>query len=742
VIVTLAVGIGANAGMFAAVSAVLLHPLPFAQPERLAVLWAADRGHAGQQVEVSFGDFLEWQRRSKTFQSFAALSSVNLDVALTGDGRPQQIEGMLTSAGFFDVLGARAALGRVPGADEVEHGGRFLGVISHRLWRTRYHSDPHIAGRTITADHGPVTIIGVMPADFDFPHNVDLWYPAPSAILSRDLALGVYRVIGRLAPGRTLAESRAEMESIARAIDARRGLGVRVEPFEAAIYGGSRAALWALMGAVGLLLFAACVNAANLLLSRAQARRNEMRLRAALGTGRGRLIRQVLTESLPSAVLSWGLGLLLAHYGLGVLVALAPKDIPRILEAGISPQVVIYSGLLTLLVVLLFALPAALEDGAPRKWMRNRLRPFFAVGQVAVSVVLISGAWSLARGFVERGRVDPGFRRDRVISFRLTLSRQEHASQDARKRFYRDVLERLRRTPGVESAAAVLLRPLAGTVGWDTAFTVEGQSAEEAKRTPSANYEAISPDYFRTMRIGWAAGRVFDSRDREGGEPVAIVSASMAHRYFPEGAVGRRIKLRQWTRIVGVAADVRYREWDAARFDIYVPVEQRAQHRSDFVVRTGAGLGGMSREIERVVAEVDKDQPVSSLATVEEIVAETFALPRVQVTLAAAFAGCALLVAATGLFAVLMQGMSERRKELGIRIALGAGRREVAMLVLREGLTLVGGGVALGAVAGVSAGAVSLGWTAVVVTAIGVAASAIPAMRAASVDPVESLRAE
>ena len=402
--------------------------------------------------------------------------------------------------------------------------------------------------------------------------------------------------------------------------------------------------------------------------------------------------------------------------------------------------------------MLLFALPGALDAGSgsliPRKSARNRLRPVFVVGQVAVSVVLIASALTLARGFAERSRIDPGFRRDRVLSFRITLSKPEHASQEARKRFYQDLLERLRAIPGVQSAAAVLLRPLSGTVGWDTGFAAEGQGTAEARANPAANYEAISPDYFRTLRIALTAGRDFNADDRPKSEPVAIVSAALARRYFPGGAVGRRIRLSAnapLLEIVGVAADVRYREWDAARFDVYVPFQQRAQHRSDFVVRTAQNPLAVARAIERAVAAVDKDQPVSSLATLDEIVAETFALPRFQLTLAGIFAACALLVAGTGLFAVLMQAMAERRREIGIRMAIGAARSDIVALVLREGLALTGMGVVIGAAAafaGLRAGAVTLAWTAAVVGAIGLIAAGFPAARAAAVNPIDTLRHE
>lgn len=765
-VLTLALGIGTNASIFSVVSTVLLRPLPFHNPSQLTVLWAADRKHSDQQVEVSWGDVAEWQRRSKMFASFAALSSVNLDLALTGDGRPQQIESMLVSENFFEVLGAQAMIGRTPAGSA--EAATPVGVISYRLWQSRYGADPHIAGRVISADHTPLTILGVMPRDFDFPHNVDLWYPVPSSSLSRNQDIRVYRVIGRLAAGRTLPQGQAEMESIAQALEREspqqhRGLGVRVDSLAQALYGNSRPALWVLTSAVGLLLLAACVNAGNLLLSRAVSRRNEMALRAALGAGRARVIRQMLTEALPVAILAGAAGLVLASQGVALLVALAPKDIPRIDTVSIGGGVILYAWLITLATVLLFALPGAMHaTGAnplPRKTTRTRLRGAFVISQVAVSVILIAGAATLARGFLALNRIDPGFQRDHVLTFRITLSKAEHASQEARKRFYQDLLERLRAIPGVQSAAAILLRPLSGTVGWDTNFALENQTPQVRAANPSPNYEAISPDYFRTMRIPIAAGRDFDSNDRAGTEPVAIVSAALAHRYFPNGdAVGRLIKLAgpTWLKIVGVVADVRYREWQTARYDIYVPFQQRAQHRTDFVVRSAQNPIALASEIERAVATVDKDQPVSSLTTVDSLVAETFALPKFNLTLVGVFAGCALLLAGTGLFALLMHTMTQRRSEIGIRMAIGARQIDIVTLILQDGLRLTVAGIAIGSAAAFvstrllaaylpgmrQADLATLSVAAAAVMLISLAAAIAPAARAAAVDPIQTLRHE
>lgn len=764
-ILTLALAIGANASIYSVVSSVLLHPLPFRDAGRLAVLWAADRAHADQQVELSYRDLTEWQRRSRTFEDFAAVSSVNLDIALTGGDRPQQVEGMLVSDSFFALLGSRAELGRTPSAADVAKGG-FLAVISHRLWQSRYGGDPHIIGRSVIADHNPCTVVAVMPPDFDFPHNVDFWYPSKSEDLNRNATIRVFSVIGRLRSGVTLAHARSEMESIANAMATEfpaenRGLGVRVDSLEDAVFGKARPVLWVLMGAVALLLLAACVNAGNLLLSRVMDRQNEMRLRAALGAGRGRVVRQMLAEGLPIGILAGAAGLLLARYGVTALVALAPRDIPRVAEAQVSGQVLLYTWLLSLVTVVVFMLPAALHAArvAPlgRTASRRRTRGFFVTAQVGVSVMLIIGAITLARGFAALNRIDPGFRRDHILTFRITLSKPEYAKQEARKLFYTQLLDRLRAMPGAQSAAAILLRPLSGTVGWDTQFTVEGQTAAEQAGNPDPNYEAISPDYFRTMRIPLVMGRDFTDLDRTGSEPVAIVSAAFARRYWSgQDAAVKRIKLSRpdgkapWLKVVAVVADVRYREWEHSRFDIYVPMQQRAQHRSDFVVRTAQDPMTLSAEIQRAVAAIDEDQPVSALTTVDSLVAETFALPRFNLTLIALFAGCALALAMAGVFALLMHSVTQRVHEIGIRIALGARAVDVLRLVILDGLAWTALGIVCGAVAAIAAArplamrpdtATIIG-AASAVLVVAIIASVLPALRASRVDAMHALREE
>ena len=630
-----------------------------------------------------------------------------------------------------------------------------------------------IIGRSVIADHNPCTIVAVMPADFDFPHNVDFWYPAPPADMNRNATIRVYSVIGRLRAGATLAQARSEMESIAGALagefpEQNRGLGVRIDSLEDAVFGKARPALWVLLAAVGLLLLAACVNAGNLLLSRAMARQGEMRLRAALGAGRGRVVRQMLAEGLPIGILGGAAGLLLARYGVAALVALAPRDIPRIADTQVSGQVLLYTWLLSLVTVVVFMLPAALHASrvAPlgRTASRRRTRGFFVTAQVAVSVMLMIGAVTLARGFVELNRIDPGFRRDHLLTFRITLSKPEYAKQEARKQFYAQLLERLRAMPGAQSAAAILLRPLSGTVGWDTLFTVEGQTAAEQAANPDRQLRGHQSGLFPHHAHSRARRPRFQ-RPRPHRRRTAWPSSAprSPRRYWPgQDAVGKRIKLarpdgqgavaegggRGGRRAVSRMGDL------ALRYLHSLPAARAASQR--FRGAHGAGPAGAGRRNPARRRRLDKDQPVSSLTTVDSLVAETFALPRFNLTLLALFAGCALALAMAGVFALLMQSVTQRLHEIGIRIALGARRADVLRLVILDGVAWTALGIVCGVLAAIAAGraisgvlagmrppdAATVLGAASVVMLYRIAASLLPARRASHVDPIHALRHE
>ena len=572
------------------------------------------------------------------------------------------------------------------------------------------------------SDSDTVTIIGVMRHDFDFPRDVDVWIPLlagfPGAPQQKNLR--VFRAIARLRDGVSVDKARAEMDVIARRLDeTKQGYTVAITPMIDAVFGNARAALWILMAAVLLVLVVACLNVGNLLLARGVVREREMAIRAALGASRARLIRQLLIESLMLAVLGTTLGFLLLELALRAVAIFAPADVPRIDEVSITPLIMAVTVALAFTTTLLVrgrpgAAGIATRFGRSLKETtlsatpsvrRVRLRNALVVAEVALSVLLACGAGLLVRSFRELSALDPGFDSNRVLTFRVTLN-SKWQTQEKRREFYGGVIEKVSALPGVESTAAVLLRPLSGAVGWDNPFTVEGQSPEQQASNPNANYEAISPGYFRTMRIPLICGRDFTSTDAEKAQGVVIVNESLARKHWgTTGAIGRRLKLgksggpQPWLTVVGVAKDVRYREWEALRSDIYIPYTQRAQHRSDFVVRTATDPGGLIAAVRSTIRSIDPDQAISNVTTMESLVDSALARARFSMMLLTVFAVCALVLASIGVYGLVSYFVAQRRGEIGIRMALGATVRNIVGLVVQEGFMMVGAGVVIGVAA-------------------------------------------
>jgi predicted permease len=519
-----------------------------------------------------------------------------------------------------------------------------------------------------------------------------------------------------------------------------------------------------LFAAVLLLLLIACANAANLTLALQAARSREMAVRAALGASRWRLVRMLLAESMVAAVAGGIGGLLLARAALAVFVRFAPPEMPGADRITLHGPVVAFGIALTGATVLLFGIApavwaarAALGSRAAGSRSHSRARGVLIAAEVALSAMLAVGAGLLARSFGNLAAIDPGFRADRVLTFRVTT---ELAGQQERRALYTAILERVRALPGVESAGAVLLRPLGGAVGWDTLYSVEGQSPAESKANPNGNYEAVSPDYFRTMRIPLVAGRDFDSRDTAASAGAVIVNQSVAKRHWPQGgAVGARLRLGEgpranWLTVVGVVADVRYREWETPRPDFYVPYTQRAQHRSDFVVRTRASAWALAPAVRQAVFAVDKNQPISNLTTMETLVDHALARARLTAWLIAVLGFCATGLAAIGIYGLLAYVVRQRTREIGVRAALGARPAQVARLVALDVLRFVAAGLAAGmAGAAVAASAfrsqffevspfdpASYLWMAAALAVVAILAAAAPAWRASSIDAAAALR--
>jgi putative ABC transport system permease protein len=788
-VLTLALGVGANTAIFSIVHAVLLRPLPFPDQERLVVAWEKDTTANTPFVELSVAEVRDWQAQNQSFTSLAAMPTTvyGYGYVLTGRGDPVQLESAKVSGSYFSVLGAHAALGRVFNESDDQVNAPNVVVLSDRLWRERFNSDEHIVGQTITLNQQGFTVIGVMPANFEFPKGVDLWKPLlasmdPRAVENRGITY--LQVVGRLKSGVTLAQAEAELNTIIQRVATQHpetkatGYRVVLTPLADHLFGNAKTALWALLAATGLLLVIASANIANLLLARATSRRKELAVRAALGASRWQLTRQLLCESLALAVFGGLAGVLLANWLIELLKAIAPSDIPRLEDVRINSVVLLVSLLCTLVTVVIFGLLPALtasrfnlnetinEASARLTNTRsgNRLRGALVIGEVALTIVLLVGATLVLRSFYNLSRVPLGFDPSQVLSMQLRLTGEKYRKVEARREFFAQLIDRVESQPGVVAASGVLIRPLEGTVGWDYDYAVEGQSLDEARRNALANYESITPHYFQTFGIPLKAGRKFEAHDTADTPRVVIISESMAQRFFgsPGAAIGKRLKLdpadpdELWQSIVGVAGDVRYRELQTSRLDLYVPHAQSTPSLNHFAVRATLEPAQTLALVRREVGLLDPNQAVSRVASMNELAAIQLARPRFNALLLNWLAGLAMLLAGLGIFGVMGFSVAQRTSELGLRIALGAQPGNIMGLVLKQGMKLAGLGVVLGL-----AGAVCLTrWLAsllygvsatdpltfVVIAllsmSVALLACWIPARRAMKVDPIVALRYE
>jgi putative ABC transport system permease protein len=735
VVLTLALGIGANTAIFSIVYAVLLRPLPFPEQEQLVVAWEKDTTANTPFVELSVAEIRDWQAQNQSFTSLAAMPTTvyGYGYVLTGRGDPVLLESARVSGGFFSILGAHAALGRVFDETDDQVNGPNIVVLSDRLWRERFNSDAYIVGQTITLNQQGFTVIGVMPANFEFPKGVDLWKPLLTSMDPRmveNRGATYLQVIGRLKPGVTLPQAEAELNTIIARIATQHpetkadGYRAVLTPLSDHLFGNAKPALWALFAATGLLLLIASANIANLLLARATSRRKELAVRVALGATRWQLIRQLLSESLALAICGGLSGVLLAYWLVELLKAIAPADIPRLQDVRISGAVLLVSLVCTLVTIAIFGLLPALtasrfnlnetinEASARLANTRvgNRLRGALVVGEVAMTIVLLAGSILTLRSFVNLMGVPLGFDPHQVLSMQLRLTGARYREVAARREFFRLLVERVEAQPGVIAASGVLIRPLEGTVGWDLDYAVEGQSVDDARQNAIANYESITPNYFHTFGIPLKTGRGFEAKDSADNPRVVIISETMADRFFgsPAAAIGKRLKLNPtdpeepWHEIVGVAGDVRYRELQTSRLDLYVPHAQSTPSLNHFAVRTTMEPTQALALVRREVAALDPEQAVSRVASMDELTAAQLARPRFNAVLLNWLAGLAMLLAALGIFGVMTYAVAQRTNELGLRIALGAQPGNIMTLVLRQGMKLAALGVFLGLIGAVS----------------------------------------
>jgi putative ABC transport system permease protein len=787
-VLTLSLGIGANTAIFSVVSTVLLRPLPFANQEQLVALWKRDTASNTPFVELAYAEVRDWGQQAQSLAGVAVLPATvyGYGYVLTERGEAVQLESAKVSGHFFSVLGAQAALGRVLSESDDQVNGPKVVVLSDQLWRERFNADPKVIGQSIRLSAENFTVVGVMPAKFQFPKGVDLWLPFKTVVPARSTESYGARfltAVGRLKPGVPLQQAEAELDAIVARIAAAhpetnaQGQRIVITPLAAHLFGDARPALWLLLAATGMLLLIAVANIANLSLARLTARRRDFAVRAALGAGRLRLVRQLLTESFLLALAGGSGGVLLAYWLVKLLVRVAPADIPRIEDVRLNFTALLFSLAVSLLTAVVCGLAPALTaarlnlnqilsaGGSKMSGERSgtRIRRTLVVAQVAVTVVLLVGATLILRSFVNLSRLDLGFDPANVLTMQLRLTGAKYAQPTVRREFFRQLIERLEAQPGVAAASAVLIRPLEGHVGWDVPFALEGQSETDMKKNPVPNFQAITPHYFRTIKLPLKAGREFRDFDTEQAQPVAIISERMAQRMFgvDTDPLGKRLRLdlrgEQLRTVVGVVSDTRYRALPDTRFDLYIPFAQWGPgFVNHFAVRTKGDPRTLLQTVRNEVAALDATQAISRVATLDEMVATHLAQPRFSAVLLNWLAGLALLLAAVGIYGTMAYAVAQRTNELGLRIALGAQTRDILKLVIGQGMALTMLGVGLGLLAalgltrllanllfGVSAtDPLTFAGIALLLTAVALLACYLPARRATRVDPLIALRHE
>jgi putative ABC transport system permease protein len=777
-IATLAIAIGANASIYSVVHALLLARLPYAEPERLVTLWGS-----------STGELLLLREQLRSVSDIAAYGgqAANLD-----DGQStERVAGVAVSANFFALFRSPPLVGRTLRSDENEPGKTDVIVLSEGLWRRRFAADSTVIGRRVLVDGSPTTVVGVMPNEFAFPSaRVAFWKPF---VVDRSNTLslwtaGGHNFIARLRTGTTVDGARREVTTVALGMrhsnpiwdpGAAYGTNADVKPLRDALVGGTRPLLFLLLGCAFLILLIACVNVANLLLARASARQRELAIRAALGGGRSRLVRQMLTESIVVAAAGAALGVVLAAGGMRWLISALPPGTPRASEIAMNGPVLAFTAALTILTGVAFGLLPALRvtressaNGIVRSGRtghgvgHQRVSAMLVVAEVALAVLVVIGAELLTRSFWELRDVDPGFRTSHIVAARMTPPSASYAEPSRTNELYASVLSRAAALPGVSSVGAVSDLPLAGPV-YGLATRIEGQFEDVAHGLPMiSHFQRVTPAYFSTMNIRLLRGRTFVDSDRDGGQPVAVVSQSMAAHFWP-GAdpIGRRIGYpydSPWITVVGVVADVRLDNLrDTSAMSAYVPFLQRAVHGGTgaeltVVVRTSGDPGNIEGQLRALVASVDRTVPLSDIRTMEDVVASSVAEPRFTMLLVGAFAVIALLLGTVGIYGVASYVVSERAQELGVRTALGATSGDILAMVLGRAALLAGAGAAVGTIAALlavhplrallygvsSSDPASYLAVPVLFVSIALAASLGPARRATRVSPTNALRSD
>ena len=786
-VLTLALGVGAVSAIFSFVDGVLLKPLPYPDPDRVVLVW--EKPPDGGNNVVSAMNFLDWKAQSDAFSAIAAVTGGAM--TLTGYGDPQQLRAARVSAGYFDAFGVKAAVGRTFTADEDQPGKERVVVLSHRLWATEFGADASLVGRTITLDNQAFTVIGVLPKDSPFDRTFNrMWRPLAFSPAERTRNFHWLQVVARLKGGFTIEQARAQMDGIGRQIaadypDSNKGWGVSIVRYADSIVGPQlQSSLYVLLAAVAMLLLIGCANLANLTLARGTSREREVAVRAAIGAGRARLVRQFLAENVLLAALGGTTGIALG-YGLmrWLQLLLPPFFLPAVAHVTMDGRVMTLALVLSIATGLVVGIAPALHATAPDlasamkeggrgsagEGGRRRLRSALVVIEVALAFVLLAGGGLLIRSFVAMMNQPLGFDPTNVLTLRLPMANDRFPDADRLSARIRDLVDRAKAVPGVRAASITDALPLEG-YNWGMPFLIAGRPVVDRANRSGCGFKTVGPDYFGVLGIQVTRGRGFTAHDTRGAPPVAVINQSMATRFFADqDPIGQRVLIQQlvpgkpqlgdeipWA-IVGVIADERTGSLEGTtRPAVYVPIDQSPSFFVSLVVRGAVQADTLSRAIGDAVHQIDKNQAITDVRTLEQIKTESAASNRLRTTLLAVFASLALALAAVGIYGVISYTVAQRAHEIGVRAALGASAGTLLRMVLANGMVLTASGLALGVAGalaltrllstlliGVSArDPLTMTGAAAVLATVALAACYIPARRAAKLDPLVALRDE
>src|SRR5215471_5460175 len=722
VVITLALSIGASSAIFSVVNGVLLRPLNYSAPNRIVTLQSFRRGKLGQ---VSPANFLDWRGQSDSFHDIAAFHIGGANLMAGGD--VERVQLAITSASFFRVFGISPSVGRDFTPDDEAPGHSPVAVISNRLWQRNFGSSGDIAGKSIVIDGRLHSVIGVVPASFDYPRGTDVWLSPRRIVpeLGQDIGdettvrgLGYLGIIARLSPGTSVEQAQSEMDGInARLVaqypDANADLSVKVRPLSELVVGTVRSMLLLLFGAVGLLLLIACANVANLMLARATGRQREIAIRAALGASRARIIRQLLAEGLVAALLGGMAGVVVGRWGIDWLIGVSPDAIPRSNEIGLDGRVLLFTAGVSCTIGLLFGLAPALQisrsdssqtlkEGARGGTAGNRLRNALVVSEVALSMALLIGAGLMFRSFITLQQLRPGFEASHVLTFRIAPSGSNYQSNDQQRGFFTRLLAGLAGVPGVQAVGAIDTLPLAG--GPYYGYFIESRPPYTPATRLAANFRIVSPEYFRAMAIPLVAGRLPSQQDNATAPGVLVINRALARRDFPDqDPIGQRLGFgsrngqMDWLEIVAIVGDVRndelQREPGPEAYQSYL---QRPNSEMSVAIRSTSNEEAIVGAAREQVREIDATQPIAEIRMLDRVLYGATSRPRFNLMLLVFFASIALILATSGIYGVMSYTVTQRTHEIGVRVALGAGHARVLRLVVAQGLWLTLLGIAIG----------------------------------------------